>query len=33
VLELPGCFASGKALAELKDAFAEAIGMVLVPNE
>ena len=31
VLELPGCFASGETLVELKDALAEAIGMVLVP--
>jgi predicted RNase H-like HicB family nuclease len=31
VLELPGCFASGETLAELKDALAEAIGMVLGP--
>ena len=30
VLELPGCFASGGTLTELKDALAEAIGMVLV---
>ena len=29
VKELPGCFASGADLDELKDALAEAIGMCL----
>lgn len=29
VKELPGCFASGATLDELKDALVEAIGMVL----
>ena len=27
--ELPGCFASGRTLSELRDALAEAIGMYL----
>jgi predicted RNase H-like HicB family nuclease len=27
--ELPGCFASGRTLRELRDALAEAIGMYL----
>ena len=27
--ELPGCFASGSTLSELRDALAEAIGMYL----
>jgi predicted RNase H-like HicB family nuclease len=30
-LELPGCFASDETLVELKNALAEAIGMVLAP--
>lgn len=29
VAELPGCFASGRDLDELRDALAEAIGMYL----
>ena len=29
VTELPGCFASGRTLSELRDALAEAIGMYL----
>ena len=29
VVELPGCFASGDTLDELKDALGEAIGMYL----
>lgn len=29
VKELPGCFASGATLDELKDALVEAIGMVI----
>jgi predicted RNase H-like HicB family nuclease len=29
VEELPGCFASGRDIAELREALAEAIGMVL----
>jgi predicted RNase H-like HicB family nuclease len=29
VEELPGCFASGRTLSELRDALAEAIGMYL----
>jgi predicted RNase H-like HicB family nuclease len=29
VEELPGCFASGRTLNELRDALAEAIGMYL----
>jgi predicted RNase H-like HicB family nuclease len=27
--ELPGCFASGRTLSELRDALAEAVGMYL----
>jgi len=27
--DLPGCFASGRTLSELRDALAEAIGMYL----
>ena len=29
IAELPGCFASGRTLSELRDALAEAIGMYL----
>jgi predicted RNase H-like HicB family nuclease len=29
VVELPGCFASGDSLEELRDALAEAIGLYL----
>lgn len=29
VADLPGCFASGRDLAELKEALAEAIGLYL----
>ena len=29
VIDLPGCFASGRDLTELQDALAEAIGMYL----
>lgn len=32
VRELPGCFASGRSLDELKDALLEAIGMCLEPE-
>jgi predicted RNase H-like HicB family nuclease len=33
VLELPGCFASGETLDELKDALDEAIAMYLEDDE
>ncbi|HLI61499.1 MAG TPA: type II toxin-antitoxin system HicB family antitoxin [Solirubrobacteraceae bacterium] len=29
VAELPGCFASGRTLSELRDALAEAVGLYL----
>lgn len=31
VVELPGCFATGRTMDELKEALGEAIGMVLEP--
>jgi len=33
VRELPGCFASGRSLDELKDALLEAIEMCLEPGQ
>jgi predicted RNase H-like HicB family nuclease len=33
VLELPGCFASGESLDELKDALDEAIALYLEDDE
>jgi predicted RNase H-like HicB family nuclease len=29
IVELPGCFASGRTLSELHDALAEAVGLYL----